>query len=102
MLHLASSPVFHFPRWLEQFGNLPVFVVEEGMRLQNGHVYVAPPGQLVAVEKTALRLHPELRQRHHHCIDELFMTAAASFKNRSIGVILTGGGTDGTKGLAAL
>ena len=52
------------------------------------------------MEKTALRLHSEIRQRHHHCIDTLFTTAAACFKDRCIGVVLTGGGTDGTKGLA--
>jgi two-component system chemotaxis response regulator CheB len=102
MLHLAASPVFHFPRWLGQFGNLPVAVIENGTRLHDGHVYVAPPGTLVSVEKTRLRLHTEIPQRHHHCIDTLFTTAAASFKNRSIGVILTGGGTDGTQGLAAV
>lgn len=96
MLHLAPSPVFHFPRWLEQFGNLPVAVVEDGTKLYDGHVYVAPPGALVSVENMRLRLHAEMPQRRHHCIDRLFTTAAASFKNRSIGVLLTGGGTDGT------
>lgn len=88
---------------LQRATPMPVHQISHRMRLQRDHVYVIPPdrdlsllhGELVLVEPTvahALRLP----------IDFFFRALAADMRERSIGVILSGMGSDGTLGLRAI
>ena len=69
-------------------------------RLQNGHVYVAPPDRHLLVEPGRMRVTKGPREhRFRPAIDPLFRSAAQVFGPGAIGVILTGNLDDGTAGL---
>lgn len=66
-----------------------------------GHVYVAPPGYHLLVDRTRFFLATDAPV---HCsrpsIDVLFDSAAGAYGSRMAGVVLTGANADGAAGLA--
>ncbi|MCU1307287.1 MAG: CheB methylesterase [Acidobacteriaceae bacterium] len=71
--------------------------------LQPGVVYVAPPdAHLISSGKTLKLEHSVAVRFHRPSIDSLFESMARDFGKRLIGVILSGSGSDGTAGIAAI
>jgi two-component system chemotaxis response regulator CheB len=105
--HLAEVPADGFVRWLGQGGGLRVREALPGTRLEAGVAYVALRGPHVAVAARAGRGRIEARHeppRDGNCpsIDVLFESAAASYGAAAAGVLLTGMGRDGARGLLRL
>jgi two-component system chemotaxis response regulator CheB len=70
-------------------------------RLEPGRVYLAPPDYHLLVEGDALGLSTDEPVSYSRpSIDVLLETAADSFRERCVGVILTGANADGAHGLA--
>ena len=84
---------------LSKHTSLQVVAIKEGMTIQANHVYVAPPGKTVSIfhgklfvteqDRTAGFLFP---------IDSFFESLAEDYQDKSIGIILSGTGSDGTHG----
>jgi two-component system, chemotaxis family, protein-glutamate methylesterase/glutaminase len=71
--------------------------------LERCHVYLAPPDYHLLVEHGSLALSvDELVQYARPSIDVLFETAADAYRERAIGIILTGANDDGAAGLARI
>jgi two-component system, chemotaxis family, protein-glutamate methylesterase/glutaminase len=71
--------------------------------IQAGCVYVAPPDYHVLVEPDCLSLSVDERVNHARpSIDVLFESAALSYGRRAIAVVLSGAGSDGARGAAAI
>jgi two-component system chemotaxis response regulator CheB len=83
---------------------LKVKEAEEGDRLAAGVVYTAPPNRHLLVNRdgTLSLSQSELVHFVRPSADLLFESVAASYKDRSIGVVLSGTGTDGAMGLRAV
>jgi two-component system chemotaxis response regulator CheB len=78
----------------------PVRDVEDKLEIEPRHVYVAPPDYHLLVEPGMLALSLEERvQFARPSIDVLFESAADAYRERVIGVILTGANEDGAAGL---
>jgi two-component system chemotaxis response regulator CheB len=78
----------------------PVLDVEDKMAIERNHVYVAPPDYHLLVEGDCFALSVDERvQFARPSIDVLFETAADAYRERVIGVILTGSNEDGARGL---
>ena len=78
----------------------PVVDVEDKLPIEAGHVYVTPPDYHVLVEQGSFALSLEGRVQYARpSIDVLFETAADAYRERVIGVILTGSNEDGAAGL---
>jgi two-component system chemotaxis response regulator CheB len=78
----------------------PVHDVEDKLEIEPCNVYVAPPDYHVLVERGTFAL--SLEDRVHYArpsIDVLFESAAEAYRERTIGVILTGANEDGAAGL---
>jgi two-component system chemotaxis response regulator CheB len=89
-------------RWLSQVTPLSVEVAREGERLEPGKVYFPLDGHDLAVDAGGLaRLQ---RSKGGPCPsgDVLLTSLAAVFGRRSGGVVLTGMGEDGARGLLAI
>jgi two-component system chemotaxis response regulator CheB len=89
---------------LQEETDRPVLEVEDKMRIEPRHVYVAPPDYHVLVEATSLlALSVDERVRFARpSIDVLFESAADAYGAGVIGIILTGANDDGALGLARI
>jgi len=89
---------------LSRQSRLSVKQAVEGDRLNPSSVYVAPPDRhlLVNDDGTLSLSRAELVNFLRPSADLLFESVAASFKDRVIAIVLTGTGSDGSKGLHAI
>jgi two-component system chemotaxis response regulator CheB len=89
---------------LNKIGKLKCIHAKHGNRIESGHIYLAPSDHHLMIEKNGSLLVTKGAQenRSRPAIDPLFRSAAASFGNRTIGILLTGYLDDGTAGLIAI
>jgi two-component system CheB/CheR fusion protein len=82
---------------------MPVEEVQDGASVQPNRVYVIPPNTSMTISGQVLRLKPrEQISGPHMPIDHFLRSLAESCKNKAIGVILSGTGSDGALGLEAI
>jgi two-component system CheB/CheR fusion protein len=82
---------------------MKVVQINESTAVQPDCVYVAPPNKDMAIERRVLHLFDYFAPHTLHLpIDFFFRSLADDLQKRSIGVILSGMGTDGTTGLRAI
>jgi two-component system chemotaxis response regulator CheB len=82
---------------------LPVHDVDDKRGLEPGRVYLAPPDFHTLVDGDHLELSVDAAVGHSRpSIDVLFETAAESYRDRCVGVVLTGANADGSAGLARI
>lgn len=102
-VHLSPTHKSVLPRILSGSGPLPATHAQEGETLVPGRIYVAPPDRHMLVDGPLLRVTTgPMESGHRPAIDPLFRTAARSYGNRVIGVVLSGALDDGTAGLGAI
>ncbi|MGH9872621.1 MAG: chemotaxis protein CheB [Pyrinomonadaceae bacterium] len=89
--------------YLAECSNLPVSEPDDKEPLLGGHAYLAPRDYHLLIENSgfALSTAPAVGFARPS-IDVLFESAADEYKERAIGVILTGANRDGARGLAAI
>jgi two-component system chemotaxis response regulator CheB len=89
--------------WMSRVSALPVSTAEHMQALQPGRVYFAPGGvHLRLTANLRLALDPAPETIHRPSADELFQSVAEHAGSRGVGVLLTGMGDDGAKGLLAI
>ena len=77
--------------------------VTDGMKVEPDHIYVIPPNAAMSIVDHSLILEPRIDSRGGHMsIDRFMRSLAADQRNQSVGVILSGTGTDGTLGMAEI
>ena len=83
---------------------LEVKQAEDGDRLAGGRVYIAPPNRhlLLNGDASLSLTQTELVHFVRPSADLLFESVAASYKDRSIAVVLSGSGGDGSMGVKAI
>jgi len=102
VLHIGANTSV-LPSLLVAHGNNPAVHAEDGQRLDNGTLYVAPPDYHMLVEGETIRLSRGPKEHHTRpAIDPLFRSAALAAGPAAIGVVLTGRLDDGTAGLQAI
>lgn len=77
---------------------------KDGQEILSGHAYIAPGALQMGVEKRNNKYVLEIKEGEKvtgHCpsVDYLFQSVAKASKKNTIGIILTGMGSDGAKGL---
>lgn len=107
MQHMAPRAVFgvhsfRLDDWLRDGTRVPVAQIHSGERLRPGVVYTTPLGMSVSLKGRTLHLTPQESDAPASTINILFESAACEFRDRVIGVILTGLLRDGTVGLKAV
>lgn len=103
VLHVSSHATSVLPKILSRAGNLPVSYAQDGEAIVHGWIYVAPPDYHLLVERGYLRLTRGAKEnRCRPAIDPLFRSAARTYGQRVIAVLLTGMLDDGTAGLMAV
>jgi len=105
--HIPSSFSKPFAERLNQHSAMTVCEAEDGMRIKPGHAYIAPGDRHLGVGRSGLEWVCQVHDgksvnRHRPSVDVLFLTAAKHVGKNGIGVLLTGMGDDGARGLKAL
>ena len=101
--HIHASFVEAFSDWLGRTVGLSTRLAEDGLPLSGGCVLVAPAGRhlvLDADRRVRLRERPDTL---HRPSGDLMLASLAEHAGRSaVGVVLTGMGSDGARGLLAV
>jgi two-component system chemotaxis response regulator CheB len=101
--HTAPDSPGELANLIDRAGPLEARLAQNGEAIQRGVIYVAPPDQHLLVHKDQVRLTRGPRENYARpAIDPLFRSAAAVYRSRVIGVVLTGLLDDGTAGLLAV
>lgn len=105
--HIPAAFSGPFAARMDRCCAMRVCEARDGQPVQTGHVYIAPGSHHLLVTwdgaKYVCRLHdgPPVN-RHKPSVDVLFRSMAASASAATIGVLLTGMGDDGARGLLEL
>ena len=101
--HLDPHQESVLPSLLANGSRLRVREAEAGTRVAPGWIYVITPGTCLTLAEGCLHLAPRPGGSGPHLvIDAFFFSLAADRPGQAIGIVLSGSGTDGTLGLAAI
>ena len=102
VLHVGARHSI-LPELLRRRGPWPAKHPKDGQPLVPGTIFVAPPDYHMLFTAGTVRLSRGPRENHARpALDPLFRSAALEWRERLIGVVLTGDLDDGTAGLAAI
>lgn len=102
--HMPETFTPSFAQRLDSLSRLTVVEAKGGERLMPGHAYLAPGHSHLLVKRQGSGYVTELSRgepvnRHRPAVDALFQTVATEVGRNALGVILTGMGRDGARGL---
>jgi two-component system, chemotaxis family, protein-glutamate methylesterase/glutaminase len=102
--HIPAAFSYSFAMRMNQISAMTVSEAEDGKAILPGHVYIAPGNQHLLVERDGARYVCRLHEgnpvnRHRPSVDVLFRSMAQNVGPNGIGVILTGMGDDGARGM---
>jgi len=88
-----------FVQWLDGYAHLNVRLAEEGTVPASGYVYVAPTDRHLVINDKGISFdYGEPINNQKPAADLLFKSAAETYGNSVISVVLTGMGSDGAEG----
>jgi two-component system CheB/CheR fusion protein len=101
--HLDPTQKGMLPELLQRVSLMPVFQAKDRMEVKQGCVYVIPPNKSMSILKGVLYLFEPMEIRGLRLpIDFFLRSLAIDQKERSVGIILSGMGSDGSIGLHAI
>jgi len=101
--HLAPDHESILTELIQRTTRMQVFEVVDGMVVQKNCAYIIPPNRDMAfINGTLQLLEPAAARGHRLPIDYLFRSLAQDQRERAIGIVLSGTGSDGTAGLRAI
>ena len=101
--HLDPHHETHLGDLLSRVSRMPIQLATQDLAVRPNHVYIIPSNTSMIICKGLLHLTPrEDAASPYLPIDHFFRSLADEHKKCSIGVVLSGTGTDGTQGLEAI
>jgi two-component system chemotaxis response regulator CheB len=102
--HIPKAFSGPFAKRMNQCCQMTVYEAEDGQQILPGHVYIAPGDRHLLVIRDGARYVCRLDDgtpvnRHKPSVDVLFRSVAQNAGRNAIGVLLTGMGKDGARGL---
>ena len=99
--HVGAHSDSQWIQLLNEKSNLHVKEADEKEKIEKGKIYIAPPNYhlLIEKDKTFSLTIDERVNFARPAIDVLFESAAEAYRNKLIGIVLTGSNNDGTKGI---
>lgn len=109
VVHLDPSHVSLLPQILQKRTQIPVKHVQDGddgddgELVQPDHVYIIPPDRGLSMRAGRLHLSKRSGPQYGHLpIDAFLQTLAQDQQDRAVAIILSGTGSDGSQGIAAV
>jgi two-component system chemotaxis response regulator CheB len=102
--HIPRAFSAAFSRRMDSLSPMAVCEAQDGQHVLPGHVYIAPGDMHLILLRDGARYYIKLDDgepcnRHKPSVDVMFRSVEAAAGNNAIGVLLTGMGADGAKGL---
>lgn len=102
--HIPPAFSASFARRMNDVSPLTVCEAQDGQQVLAGHVYIAPGDYHLSLVRDGARYVCKVRQdapinRHRPSVDVLFRSVAQNAGQNAVGVLLTGMGRDGARGL---
>ncbi|MBF6567833.1 MAG: chemotaxis protein CheB [Candidatus Binataceae bacterium] len=103
VLHFPSNRESLLPQILTRVGKLPASHPQNETLIAPGHIYVAPPDYHMTLRGGKIRLDQGPKEHFTRpSANPLFRSAAQAYGSRVVGIVLTGGDSDGAQGLVAI
>jgi two-component system chemotaxis response regulator CheB len=100
--HMTPGFVGGFVRWLSQVTPMTIVISRSGDTCRPGHVYLAPDSHDQTVGREGVLTVVPSSGLHSPSADRLLTSVARAYGSRAAGVVLTGMGDDGARGLLAI
>ncbi|MEB3225682.1 MAG: chemotaxis protein CheB [Synechococcus sp.] len=100
--HLSPNFRSMMVELLQRRTTLPVAAIEDQTTLALDQVYILPVGFRVRLQDQRLILERDRNHHNNYPIDHFFLSLARERGDRTIGILLSGTGRDGTEGLKAI
>jgi len=105
--HMPEKFTTSFARRLDSLCEMEVKEAADGDVVLRGRVLIAPGNLHTMIERSGARYYVSVKEgplvaRHRPSVDVLFRSAARSVGANAIGVIMTGMGDDGARGMAEM
>ncbi len=98
--HLSPDFKSHMVELLSRHTAMPIFRVEDGMTVEPNSVYLIPEKMEMVISGGRLHLTEKSRERTlSYPIDQFFRSLAGDVGRNSIGIVLSGTGSDGSRGI---
>jgi two-component system chemotaxis response regulator CheB len=102
VMHIGSNPSI-LPNLLSNDRRHPAGFGQDGALIEAGRIYVAPPDHHMILRSDRIELNRGTKVHHTRpAADPLFISAAEAYGQRVMGIVLSGGGSDGSAGLRAI
>jgi two-component system CheB/CheR fusion protein len=101
--HLDPDHIGIMPELLQRISEMKVIEATDRCKIMQNHIYILPPNKSMSVLNGALHLFEPIEARCLRLpIDFFFRSLAEDQKEKSIGIILSGMGSDGSIGIKAI
>ena len=100
--HILRGSNSLLPEILAHSTTMPVIQVTGETRLLANHIYIIPPDKLMEIRAGSLHLTPRPLTGANNAIDHFLFSLARDHAAGSIGIILSGEGSDGAEGIKIL
>ena len=97
--HLSPDFESLMPQILSRKSEMRVTAIADKTPLKPNHVYVLPSGKDVTIKDGVLITTDHSVHRQQHPIDSFFSSLAADSRENAVGIVLSGTGSDGSKGV---
>jgi two-component system CheB/CheR fusion protein len=101
--HLSPDYKSLMAELLAKHTAMQVYEAGEGMPLKPNCIYLIPTKKVLTLVNGKLQLHDKVRNNHPNTtIDAFFESLAKDKGEKAVGIILSGTGSDGSRGIAAI
>lgn len=103
ILHLSPDHQSIMDELLSRYSNMPITVVDEVMPVRPNQIYIISKDKNLTLDRNLLMVHPRKQEAGLNLpIDKFFHSLGQQQKEKAIGVILSGTGTDGSRGVRSI
>ena len=100
--HILRGSISLLPEILAHATTMQVIQVTEGLHLCPNHIYVLPPDKFMEIRQGSLHLVPRPNKPVNNAINHFLFSLAKDHVHGSVGIILSGEGSDGAEGIKVL
>jgi two-component system CheB/CheR fusion protein len=100
--HILRGSKSLLPEILAHSTKMQIIQATDDLQLQANHIYVLPPDKLMEIQKGRLHLAPRPLTDANDAINHFLLSLAEDRAHGSIGIVLSGEGSDGAEGIKIL